>query len=265
MRTEAAVSRRIPEKGFRFRSKGKNLATLVSFPEAKVSRDTSCVSSPVGRFLPSLSHEALEDFDSLASVSRSSSGTALFLEGQLPSHALVLLDGRVKLSIDSREGRRLLLRIAERGEVLGFASVFTGRPYPITAETLHSCSVASIRRSDFLNFLERHPQACLNAAKELGVYHEQACSRLRTIGLTSCVRAKLARLILEWCARGARTKDGTSIHIPLTHGGIAECIGSRRETITRVLGDLQRRKIIRVHGTKLTVTDRQTLEGYAES
>jgi CRP/FNR family transcriptional regulator len=219
-----------------------------------------CQSSRTGEFFNSLTTEAQRDFESIATLFSHPSDTRLFAEQQMPLNIFIPYDGEVKLFTNSTDSKRFILRIARPGEVLGLSSAFTGNPYPVTAETLHSCVVASVRRSDFLDFLERYPAAYQGVARELSLHQDQACARLRTIGLTHCTSAKLGRLLLEWCANSQQTELGVRIHVALTHGEIAECIGASRETVTRVLSDFRRRQIVDVHGAILTIKDRSALE-----
>ncbi len=186
-----------------------------------------------------------------------------FREGQVPSHAIILLDGKVKLCIDSSEGKRFILGLSNSGDILGLAAVFSHSSYQMTAEAYGWCNIASISRLDLLAFIQRHGTALMSVMRELSQQHDQACVRLHTIALTPCVSAKVARLLLELCSRGQRTELGVRIHIPLTHGEIGECIGTSRESVTRALGQLQRRRFIQVRGTILTVTDYPALEDFA--
>ena len=52
----------------------------------------------------------------------------LFVEGQAPRGIFVLCKGRVKLSICSTDGKTLILKIAEAGEVLGLSASVSGNP-----------------------------------------------------------------------------------------------------------------------------------------
>ena len=60
----------------------------------------------------------------------------LFVEGQAPRGIFVLCKGRVKLSICASDGKTLILKIAEAGEVLGLSAAVSGAPYELTAETV---------------------------------------------------------------------------------------------------------------------------------
>jgi CRP/FNR family transcriptional regulator len=217
-----------------------------------------------GKFLMSLPEEALLDFQSLASFSACGSGTVLFIEGQPPQEVFALLEGQVKVFMNSNEGKRLTVHIAGPGEFLGFPSAFTTSPHRTSAETLYPSKIASIGCADFMRFLLAHPVASLSAARELGESCDRSYTRLRTIGVTPSNRSKLARLLLEWSAQGQPTERGIQIHLALKHGEIAECIGTCRESVTRILRDLQQRKVIELRGSLLTITDHSALEECAE-
>jgi CRP/FNR family transcriptional regulator len=217
-----------------------------------------------GKFLTSMSEEALLDFQALASFSSCGSGTVFFVEGQPPQEVFVLLEGQVKLFMNSNEGKRLTVHIAGPGEILGLASAFTAAPHRTTAEALYPSKVASAGYADFMKFLLAHPDASLSAARELSEYCDRSYTRLRTIGVTPSNRSKLARLLLEWSTQGQQTERGIQIHLALRHGEIAECIGTCRESVTRILRDMQRWKMIELRGSLLTITDHSALEECAE-
>ena len=101
-------------------------------------------------FFCQLSPAALKDFNAPKSPATYPAAAMLFLEKQDPRGVFVLCEGQVKLSISSSAGKTLILRIAKPGEILGLMATVSGRPYEVTAETLHPCQVSFIRRDDFL-------------------------------------------------------------------------------------------------------------------
>jgi CRP/FNR family transcriptional regulator, cyclic AMP receptor protein len=220
--------------------------------------------SRTGEFFSSLSVQALNDFKSLETQHSYAASEVLFQEKQLPTSILVLIEGDVKLSINSSEGKRLILRIAKPGEILGLTSALSGNSYEMTAETLHSCKIASLRRQDFLGFLLRYPAAYQSLAREMGLDFTRACAQLRTVGLSSSAPAKLARLLIEWCAGGQQTERGTRLKVSLTHEEIGECIGTSRETVTRTLSDFKKCQMVDLQGSTLMISNMVALETYAE-
>jgi len=128
--------------------------------------------------------DALQAFDSIKVLNVYPRGTMLLREGQAAHAVFVLCAGRAKLSVCSENGKRLTLRIAGPGEVLGLSAVLSGCPYEVSAETLDNAKVAVIRRRDLLRFLRKHRDACLQVVHLLSEDLHIAYDRVRSVGLT---------------------------------------------------------------------------------
>jgi CRP/FNR family transcriptional regulator, cyclic AMP receptor protein len=209
-----------------------------------------------------LSPTAMKAFDHIKSSAAYPAGAVLFLEKQDVRGVFVLCQGEVKLSISSSEGKTLILRIAKAGEVLGLMPALTGLPYEATAETLHPCQIAFVRRDDFLRFLAQHGEAFQGIVKQLGASYRGACEQLRTLGLSASAPEKLAKLLLDWAVEADADKSGGRIRVPLTHEQIAEFIGTSRETVTRALSDFRNRRLVTTNGSTLTIENREALEHF---
>jgi CRP/FNR family transcriptional regulator len=217
----------------------------------------------VGSFCKALSPEALSDFGAIVSYSSRATGMVLYSEDQIPAKIFILLRGQMRVSINARNGRRLILRIAKPGEVLGLSSAFSGNVYEETAEAISPCNLISLRCAEFAAFLKRHPTAFQSIMQEFGTQYEQVCARLCVTGMNLGVTEKLARLLVEWTADSQQTEYGIRIDVALTHAEIAECIGTCRESVTRILSDMQCKHIVTLRGSILTVTNRLALEACA--
>jgi CRP/FNR family transcriptional regulator len=184
----------------------------------------------------------------------------LFVEDQSPRGVFMLCSGRVKLSTCSREGRTLILHIAEPGEMLGLSATLSGEPYEVTAETLDPCQVNYIKRDELMRFLAEHQDACFRVAQLLSNSYHNAFSQIRSLALSNSCAEKLARLLLDWSARGEATKQGIRIRMGVTHEEIAQMIGTSRETVTRLLGDFRTRQFINLRGSSLVICNKPALE-----
>ncbi|HXZ13465.1 MAG TPA: Crp/Fnr family transcriptional regulator [Candidatus Sulfotelmatobacter sp.] len=207
-----------------------------------------------------LTAKAADDFNSLKSISAYPEGAVLFMECQDPRGVFIVCEGEVKLTISSSEGKTLILRIAQAGEILGLMSVLSGKPYEVTAETLHPCQIAFVRREDFQQFMAEHPEALQGVVKQLSSNYHGACEQLRTVALSTSAPGKLARLLLEWSTEDEETKSGSRVKLHLTHEEIAEFIGSSRETVTRTLSEFKNRQLVKRKGSTLMISDRAALE-----
>ena len=107
-------------------------------------------------FFCDLPKPSLQDLERIKYASAYPQGAVLFVEGQAPRGVYIICTGRVKLSTTSRDGKTLILRIAQAGEVLGLHATVSGKPYELTAETLQPAQLDFVRREDFLRFLQNH-------------------------------------------------------------------------------------------------------------
>jgi CRP/FNR family transcriptional regulator, cyclic AMP receptor protein len=139
-----------------------------------------------------LPSDALEAFDSIKSTGIYPRGSTLFSEGRPPRGIFVLCDGRAKLSVCSESGKRLTLRIAGPGEVLGISAALSGTPYEVTAEVLDNCQVAFVKRKELVKFLHTHREACMQIVQLLSADLHIAYDRVRAVGLVKTRRHRFA-------------------------------------------------------------------------
>lgn len=139
-----------------------------------------------------MSTDALLAFDDIKSVVSYPKSTILFSEGRAVRGIYILCDGRAKLTICADNGKRLTLRIAGPGEVLGLGAALSNTPYEITAELLDASQVAFIRRKELMKFLKERREICLQVVGMLSQDLHGAYERVRNIGM---VRPRRPRLL----------------------------------------------------------------------
>jgi len=219
-----------------------------------------------GEFFKALSAAALADLEPLLAPSAYPAGTSLFSETQPASGIYVVLEGEIKLSINSRDGRRLAFHIAKVGEVLGLSSTLSGGAYEMTADALYPAKVAHISRQVFLQFLARHLDVYPIVIREVSRSFNLACEQLRMVGLSTSVPERLAHLLLVWSDQaGQKPERAARCRLSLTHEEIGEFIGASRETVTRTLSIFKNRHLVAQHGCTITIPNRVALESYARS
>ncbi|HTV65645.1 MAG TPA: cyclic nucleotide-binding domain-containing protein [Bryocella sp.] len=143
------------------------------------------------RFLCDMPAEALKAFDEIKLLAAYPRGAVLFAEGRPVRGIYVLCDGRAKLSICADNGKRLTLRIANPGEVLGLGATLSNTPYEVTAELLDNSRVVFARRKELLKFLRENSAVCLQVVRMLSQDLHGAYERVRSVAL---VRARRPRI-----------------------------------------------------------------------
>jgi CRP/FNR family transcriptional regulator len=141
-----------------------------------------------------MSQEAVHGFDEIKEQSVLGKGALLFAEGRPSRGVFVLCEGRAKLSICSESGKRLMLRVAGPGEVLGLGATLSGDAYEVTAELLDAAQVVFVKRKDLLKFLRDNPDICMEVVRRLSDDLHGAYERVRSIGLSRARRARIQRV-----------------------------------------------------------------------
>lgn len=216
------------------------------------------------RIFCDLPASALQSFEHIKYATSYPEGAVLFVEGQEPRGIFVLCKGNVKLSVSAPNGKTMIVKIAEPGEVLGLSATISGKPYELTASTLDPCQVNFVKREDFLRFLKDDIEVCFKVAEQLSEKYHKVCDEVRSLGLSHSAAEKLAKLLLEWSAKnGDSAKLEARVKLQLTHEEIAQMIGTSRETVTRLFADLKKHQIVQTKGSTLVIRNQAALRALA--
>jgi len=211
-------------------------------------------------FFCDLSPASLEAFNKIKHAAVFPEHTVVLVEGQSPCGIFILCQGRAKLSTTSRDGKTLIVRVAEPGEVLGLHAVITGGPYELTVETMQPCQLNYVGREDMLRFLKEHPDACLHAIQHLARDSSDAYGVVRAIGLSHSVSERFARFLLDTAADGEIRNGTVHVRLAMTHEEISQLVGTSRETITRLLTEFRKNSMAELRGSTLIIHNHPALK-----
>ncbi len=217
--------------------------------------ETVCCNSALG---------ALRGLNAVKTSRHHARGSVLFVEGQMPRGVYILCEGRAKISIASPEGKTLVLRIVQPGDVLGLNAALTGSTHTATMQALEPCRVDFIPRKDLLRLLDRDKRVYADVAQALSYKLNSVVDHTRLLFLSHSVTERLARLMVRWCDEGGkRTSQGIKIVTGLTHEEIAQMICTSRETVTRLLSKFKKQHLVSLVGTTIFIRNRKALEALA--
>jgi CRP/FNR family transcriptional regulator len=217
------------------------------------------------RLFCDLTREALVKLQSIKATSVYPKGTMLCLEGQAPRGVHVLCTGKAKVSTTSSDGKTIILRIAEPGEVLGLTAAVSNAPYEATVETLEQTQANFISQTDFKSFLREYPEVAMKVAQQLTHNCKCAYNEIRSLGLSNSVGEKIAKLLLQWAEHPLKSPSGKqpyeiSIRVTLTQEEIAQMVSTSRETASRILGDFRARGWLRIKGATWIIVNQRALQ-----
>jgi CRP/FNR family transcriptional regulator, cyclic AMP receptor protein len=221
-----------------------------------------CISCPLlkDRVFCNLPKDALAGLDAISSSAAYPKGAILFVEGQEPRGVFILCTGRVKLYGAAANGKSVIFRIADAGEIIGLPSTLSDKPYEVTAEVLEPTQANFIHRNAFLGFLRQHGDAALKVAEMLSHIYYATCQEIRYLGLAASAVEKFARFLLDLKPPKGAIDGPERRTLTLTHEEIAETIGTSRETVSRLITGFKRKRLIELQGSTLLLTNKKALE-----
>jgi CRP/FNR family transcriptional regulator len=151
----------------------------------------------------------------------------------------------------------VILRIAQPGAVLGLNSALRNAPYNTTIKIIEPGRTDFIPRKQLVELLQSDQLAAHAVSQILSREVAELTDRARSLLLPQTANARLARLLLEW------SEHAPQIPKTFTQEEIAQMICSSRETVTRLIAALNRRRIICMTTDSIVISDRTALQKLA--
>jgi len=207
-----------------------------------------------------LSPQAGQRLNEIKSTAIYPKGAMLFIEGQQPRGVFVLCVGKAKLSTSSREGKTIITKISDPGDILGLNAVISARPYEVTAEMMEPGQANFIPRDSLLHFVRDFPEVAVRVSQQLSRNYYTAYEEIRTLGLAVSPSEKFAKLLLSWSTKTTQDDGSAQVRLTLTHEEIAEIIGTTRETVSRLFSEFKKKQLMQIKGAMLVIRSRPALE-----
>ncbi|MEO5763146.1 MAG: Crp/Fnr family transcriptional regulator [Vicinamibacteria bacterium] len=175
----------------------------------------------------------------------------IFHEKEAGDTLYIILHGRVKVAIFGDDGKEVTLSILTDGDFFGEMSLLDSEPRSATTIAEIECDLLSLHRDDFMRALDHDPGMSASLIEILANRLRKANQQISTLALLD-VYGRVARVIQELAEEeGKRLKDGRVVVRRPTHIDIAHRIGSSRETVTRMMRDLEQNGHIETQGREI--------------
>lgn len=194
-----------------------------------------------------------------------SNGQIIFQKGAKDSSMMAVLQGQVKISICSANGKEIVFYTLDEGNVFGEIALIDDKERSADATAQGECRLLVIRRSDFMPVLKRHPEVAIQLLLVM------LCQKVRdtsdiveTVGLLH-TPSRLARLLLKM-ARSAGVESPAGLRVDVkSQREIGNLIGTTREWVNRLLRAWQGKGLIKMAQNHITILKPDELEGIARS
>ncbi len=184
-------------------------------------------------------------------------GSRLIANGDPVGQVIVLGSGEVELLAHSAAGRRVMA-LVRKGGVIGDIPLLLNSPAPFDAVVSRRALVCKLDREALLALLRSAPSASLRWMRSIAVRLDDDRRRLLAI-MNSDLTGQVAFVLLEH----AEMEAGTGPVVRLSHEVIAQLVGARRQSVSRVLADLRAQGLVSAAYRRIVVLDPEGLEHVA--
>ena len=188
-------------------------------------------------------------------------GEYIFFEGDEEPGIYIVLEGIVKLTKETAEGKTVIVRLATAGDVFGWFVLGESKPTSTyTAQTLTDTKVLYISNADFLRLLTEYPALAVRITCESTKMVLEAYERLKSLAAEK-VEGRIANIILELAKKIGKEENGrTVIRAPITRQDLAEMTGTTVETAIRIMSKWKKEGHIDTERNKIEIIDMDFLE-----
>ncbi|MFB3120247.1 MAG: Crp/Fnr family transcriptional regulator [Stenotrophomonas maltophilia] len=210
-----------------------------------------------------LSGEQLQSLPGKLQPRRYQRGEVIFHEDDPADRMHIIVEGRVKISIASEDGRERDIALLQSGECFGEMALIDGSNRSATATAVDATETMVLFRQDFLDFLSENPEVAADVNTLL-------VQRLRNVNqmlgdmVFLDVPTRVAKQLLTLAeAYATEAKPGAAIVVAIGQDELARLVGATRETVSRALNSFRRLGMLDTSHRRITIIDLPGLEKMA--
>jgi CRP/FNR family transcriptional regulator/CRP/FNR family cyclic AMP-dependent transcriptional regulator len=177
----------------------------------------------------------------------------IFQQGDAGTALYLIESGRVKVVLETAQGKELLLRVLGAGEVFGELALLDEQPRSASVVAREDTTAYMLERGAFLAFLRAEPEAALHCLRNLAGLVRSLTEQVEDLAVLD-VPQRLQRMLLKLAkAHGKLDSRGVEIDLGLTQSELAELIGTSRVSVSQCLRPLRKRGIITVNRQRIVL------------
>jgi len=200
-----------------------------------------------------LDDATIEQISKIGSRKTFKKESVVLFEHETGSALFVIVEGKVKISRVSDDGREVILTILNESDFFGEMAIIDGLSRSANVTAMEDSELFIIQRNDFIGLLQTHPEISISLLKELTQRMRAADLKIKSLSLKDA-EGKVATVILQLADDIGKIKNGAVEieKLPLQHD-LANMAGTSRETISRTLHSLVKKELIDLKGSKLKI------------
>jgi CRP/FNR family transcriptional regulator, cyclic AMP receptor protein len=181
-------------------------------------------------------------------------GEVVVTQGEPGDALYVVARGSLLVSRVTRAGERRALTVIEARGSFGELALLDGRPRSAAVEALEECDLVVVSRTAFLSLLARDPRLVDGLLRELGRMIRRLTDQVADASLLD-LPARVAKTLVRLAEPRLAANPTAEPVVSLSQTRLAELSGGSRQSVNGALATLATRKLIRLDGRRIVVTD----------
>ncbi len=188
----------------------------------------------------------------------------IFSEGSEKEAVYFIQDGLIKTYKTDENGNEQIVSLLRSGDMFPHVGFFNTEPYPATAEALVDTHLIAIPVRSFEHLLISTPTIAIKVMAVMGNKIRELQVKLQEL-TGQDVQYRFLSFLLQLVEKDGKA-EGESIHIklPMTHQEFANSIGTTRETVTRLMNQLRKAKVIENDRSEIVILNLELLKHWRQ-
>lgn len=208
--------------------------------------------------LKSLSKDELMKISACKTSKIYRKGEVIFDEGETLNGVFCVRDGICKLTKLSANGKDQVVKLVEKGQILGQRSLISDERTNLRATALNDMELCFIPKAQIMNDLQKNNNFTMDLLKEMADDLREADDIIVNMAQKS-VRQRLAEALLDINDNFGTNPDGT-LSVLLSREDYASIVGTATESAIRVLSQFKKEGLISTKGKHITIEDVEGLK-----
>ncbi|MFO7445974.1 MAG: Crp/Fnr family transcriptional regulator [Ignavibacteriaceae bacterium] len=200
-----------------------------------------------------LDEEALERIAKTGIQKNYKRDSVILFEHELGSALFIIIEGKVKVSRFSDDGKEVIITILSESDFFGEMSLLDGQTRSAHVTAMDNTDIFIIKREDFLELLKSYPEVAISLLQEMTKRLRAADIKIKSLSLKDA-EGKVATVLLQLADEVGKIKQGTVEieKLPFQHD-LANLAGTSRETISRTLHSFAKKGLVELDGSRLRI------------
>jgi len=200
-----------------------------------------------------LGENGVKQFAEASDLKRRSTGGRFFQEGDPATGIYLVLKGRVKLLRLTRDGREVVLHMAEPPSLIAEAAIFMGK-YPATAEAMEDCELLFLSKSAAFELIEKNGRFAKWFIGNMAAWLKRLVGKIEEL-TTSDAAARLSRYLIDLHEKYPPrvSLSVPKVTLPVKKGELARLLNMQLPSLSRIFRKMQDDGLIEVNGKSIVL------------